>query len=406
VDPRLNPYAPGAGTKPPALVGRDAQVESFDILLERLERGYAEQSMIITGLRGVGKTVLLDVFREKAEDRRWATIEWEVERHTDFAPTIAAHVRLALLQIAPKARWTERLARAAAVLKSFTVTFSSDGAMTAGLDMEAAAGKADSGMLPHDLGDLLIGVGEAARDHGVGVVFLLDEVQFLEQADFEALIVALHRCTRRSLPVTMVGAGLPQVPRLAGEAKSYSERLFRFVQIGALDLTTHARDALVLPARELDVEFEREAVGAIVDYTQGYPYFLQEYGRIVWDEAGGPTVTVDEARSLLPLVEARLDDSFFRVRLERVTELELHYLYAMAQVGARPQRAAEVASRLGRTAQQAGPVRSRLIDKGLLYTPEYGYAAFTVPQFDQYMLRRHASLAGVEPRRRVTRSDW
>lgn len=403
MDPRLNPYAPGAGTKPPALVGRDAEVESFDILLERLERGRAEQSMIITGLRGVGKTVLLDVLHEKAEDRRWATIEWEVDKNTDFAQTMAAHVRLALLQIAPKARWTERLVKAAAVLKSFTITFSSDGALTAGLDMEAASGSADTGLLPHDLGDLLVGVGEAARDHDTGVVFLLDEIQFLEKAAFEALIVALHRCTRRSLPVTMVGAGLPQVPRLAGEAKSYSERMFRFTQIGALALATDARDALVVPAKELDVDFEPGAVDTVVGYTQGYPYFLQEYGRVVWDEAAGPVITADEVQSLLPLVEARLDESFFRVRVERATDLELHYLYAMAQEGARPQRASEVAARLGRTVQQAAPSRSRLIDKGLLYTPEYGYAAFTVPQFDRYMLRRHSDLAGVEPRRGARR---
>jgi hypothetical protein len=399
VDPRLNPYAPGAGTKPPALVGRDAEVESFDILLERLERGHAEQSMVITGLRGVGKTVLLDVFRETAEDHRWATIQWEVEKNADFASIMAAQVRLALLQIAPKARWADRLLRAAAVLKSFTITFSSDGALTAGLDMEAATGAADTGMLQLDLGDLLVNVGEAARDHGVGVVFLLDEIQFLEKADLEALIVALHRCTRRSLPVTLIGAGLPQVPRLAGEAKSYSERLFRFRQIGALDLETDAPNALAVPAAELGVRYERGAVGAIVDYTQGYPYFLQEYGRIVWDEAAGPNVTADEVRALLPLVETRLDDSFFRVRIERVTDLELHYLFAMAQAGAQAQRAAEVAARLGRTAPQLGPTRSRLIDKGLLYTPEYGYAAFTVPQFDRYMLRRHGDLASAKPAR-------
>jgi len=395
MDPRTNPYAPGAGSKPPALVGRDGQVESFDILLERLERGYAEQSMIVTGLRGVGKTVLLDVFRDKAEDRRWATVEWEIEKNVEFAPTIATHMRRALLQIAPKARWADRLLRAAATLKSFTVTFSSDGALTAGLDVEAAAGAADSGLLPQDLGDLLMAVGEAARDHGVGVVLLLDEIQLLQRADLEALIVAMHRCTRRSLPVTLVGAGLPNVPRLAGEAKSYSERLFRFTEIGALDLGTDARDALVLPAAELGVGFASDAVDAVVAYTQGYPYFLQECGRIVWDEAAGPTVTRDEVTSLLPLVEAKLDDSFFRVRVERATDLELRYLYAMAQLGPRPQRANEVAERVGRTAQQAGPVRSRLIDKGLLYTPEYGYAAFTVPQFDRYMLRRHGDLADV-----------
>jgi AAA ATPase domain len=391
MDPRKNPYAPGAGTKPPALVGRDKQIESFDILLERLENGYVERSMIITGLRGVGKTVLLDVFREKAETREWATVEWEVEKAAPFAPKIAAHVRRALLQIAPKAKWTDRVLRAASILKSFTVTFNPDGAMTAGLDIDALAGIGDSGALSEDLSDLFVAIGEAAQDRGVGVVFLIDEIQFLRPPDLEALIVALHKCTRRSLPITLVGAGLPQIPRLAGEAKSYSERLFRFPQIGELE-TSDARDALLLPAADQNVEFEPPAVDYMVAYTQGYPYFLQEYGRIVWDETSISPVTLDDVRSVLPLVEAGLDESFFRVRAERTTELELRYLYAMAELGPKPHRASDVARRIQRTAEQAGPVRSRLIDKGLLYTPGHGYAAFTVPQFDRYMLRCHSKL--------------
>lgn len=392
MDPRKNPYAPGAGTKPPVLVGRDKQIESFDILLERLENGYVEQSMIITGLRGVGKTVLLDVFREKAEARDWATVEWEVEKNAAFAPKMAAHVRRALLQIAPKAKWTDRVLRAASILKSFTVTFNPDGAMTAGLDIDALAGSGDSGELSEDLSDLFVAIGEAAQDRGVGVVFLVDEIQFLRPPELEALIVALHKCTRRSLPITLVGAGLPQIPRLAGEAKSYSERLFRFPQIGELD-ASDARDALVLPAAELDVEFGSAAVDFMVAYTQGYPFFLQEYGRIVWDETSASPVTLDDVRSVLPLVEAGLDESFFRVRAERTTELELRYLYAMAELGPKPQRASEVARCIQRTVEQAGPIRSRLIDKGLLYTPGHGYAAFTVPQFDRYMLRCHSELA-------------
>lgn len=396
MDPRKNPYAPGAGTKPPALVGRDKQIESFGILLERLENGYVEQSMIITGLRGVGKTVLLDVFREKAEARDWATVEWEVEKNAAFAPKMAVHVRRALLQIAPKAKWADRVLRAASILKSFTVTFNPDGAMTAGLDIDALAGIGDSGALSEDLTDLFVAIGEAAQDQGVGVVFLVDEIQFLRLPDLEALIVALHKCTRRSLPITLVGAGLPQIPRLAGEAKSYSERLFRFPQIGELDAASDARDALVLPAAELGVDLEADAVDFMVDYTQGYPYFLQEYGRIVWDETSASPITSGDVKSVLPLVEAGLDESFFRVRAERTTELELRYLYAMAELGPQPHRASEVARRIDRTVEQAGPIRSRLIDKGLLYTPGHGYAAFTVPQFDRYMLRRHSELRGEE----------
>jgi hypothetical protein len=396
MDPRKNPYAPGAGTKPPALVGRDKQIEAFDILLERLEHGYAEQSMIITGLRGVGKTVLLDVFREKAEARDWATVEWEVEKNSPFGAKMAAQVRRALLQIAPKARWTDRVLRAAAILKSFTISFSSDGAVTAGLDVEALAGVGDSGALAEDLSDLFVAIGEAAQDNGVGVIFLLDEIQFLQPAELEALIVALHKCARRALPITLVGAGLPHIPRLAGEAKSYSERLFRFVRIAELDPTGDARDALTLPAEPAGIAFRPEAVDFVVEYTQGYPYFLQEYGRIVWDETSASPVTLDDVRSVLPLVEARLDESFFRVRAERTTELELRYLYAMAELGPEPHKADEVARRIGRTAQQAGPIRSRLIDKGLLYTPGYGYAAFTVPQFDRYLLRCHSELGVTE----------
>ncbi len=393
MDPRKNPYAPGAGTKPPALVGRDAQIESFDILLERLENGYAEQSMIITGLRGVGKTVLLDVFREKAEARKWATVEWEVEKSASFGSRVSSHARRALLQIAPKARWTERARRAAAILKSFTITFNPDGAVTAGLDVEALAGAGDSGALADDLSDLFVALGVAAQESGSGVIFLLDEIQYLNSGELEALITALHKCMRRSLPITLVGAGLPQIPRLAGEARSYSERLFRFPRIGALDTDSDARAALVLPAQNLGVEYDPTAVDFVVAYTQGYPYFLQEYGRILWDEASTSPITHHDAAQVQPLVEARLDEGFFRVRTDRTTELELKYLYAMAELGQDAHRASEVARRIHRTTEQAGPIRSRLIDKGLLYTPGHGYAAFTVPQFDKYMLRRHAGLA-------------
>ncbi|MDP2657432.1 MAG: AAA family ATPase [Candidatus Deferrimicrobium sp.] len=394
MNPRLNPYAPGAGTKPPALVGRDEQIEAFDVLLERLENGYAEQSMIITGLRGVGKTVLLDVFREKAEIRHWATVEWEVEKGASFKPKIAAQVRRALFQLEIKARWTDRLKRAAAILMSFSLTFNADGSVKVGLD-EPLSGVGDSGNLAEDLSDLFVALGEAAQEKKSGVLFLLDEIQYLQQPELEALITALHKATRRSLPITLVGAGLPQIPRLAGEAKSYSERLFRFPRIGELNPSTHAREALILPARKLSVEYSDSAVDFIVEYTQGYPYFLQEFGKIVWDEASTSPVSLEETRSVKLLVEAKLDESFFRVRAERTTDLELRYLYAMAELGPAAHRASEVAKRLQRTTEQAGPIRSRLIEKGLLYTPGHGLAAFTVPQFDRYMLRCHGDLRNV-----------
>lgn len=384
--PHENPYTPNAGARPPLLVGRDDQLEGFDVLLERLRRGHTEQSMIITGLRGVGKTVLLNAFEARARELGWTTVEAEITKHTDFSGRIAHLVRRALLQIAPRTRWRARARRAAAVLRSFQLTISSEGTVSTGIDVEAHEGLADSGYLPDDLSDLIVALGEAAAEHERGVVFLLDEIQFLETTELEALIAALHKTVQRQLPVTMVGAGLPQLPRLAGEAKSYAERLFKFPTIGRLEPEAAIR-ALVEPAAGEGVDFEPTAAEAVVAYTDGYPYFIQEYGKVLWDMTEQPPIDRRDVAAAREAVEAKLDGSFFRVRIERTSELELRYLRAMAELGPEPQRAKDVAERLGRTSQQLGPTRSRLIDKGLLYTPGHGLAAFTVPQFDRFLRR-------------------
>lgn len=391
MDPRHNPYTPNAGARPPALVGRDAELEAFDILLDRLLRAYTEQSMLITGLRGVGKTVLLGAFEERAQAAGWISIDAEITKSDEFGERMARLARRALLRIAPRERWTDRLRSTAAVLKSFTVTFSpTEGTLSAGLDIDAAAGRADSGDLGDDLTDLFVALGEAAADQKTGVAFLFDEVQFLSLPEMEALLMALHKTVQRALPITLVGAGLPQLPRLAGEAKSYAERLFEFPQIGELEHQHAAPEALTRPARERGVTYTPEAVAEIVDYTQGYPYFLQEYGKIVWDLAppGGP-ICLETVRRARALVEDKLDSSFFRVRAERTTELELQYLRAMAEIGPGPHRTGEVAERMGRNSEQLGPTRARLIEKGLLYTPGHGLTAFTVPQFDRFMRRNY-----------------
>jgi hypothetical protein len=386
--PHDNPYTPNAGARPPALVGRDRELLAFDVLLDRLRRGHTEQSMLITGLRGVGKTVLLADFERRARERSWVTAEAEITKNAEFGPRMAHLVRRALFQVAPRGRWRDRARRAAQVLKSFHVTVSSDGSIAAGLDVEALEGLADSGSLSDDLTDLFVALGEAAQEADSGVVFLLDEVQFLTAPEFEALIAALHKTVQRGLPITLVGAGLPQLPRLAGEAKSYAERLFNFPRIGELPEAEAAR-ALVAPAERLGVTYDGDAVEAIVAYTEGYPYFLQEYGKIVWDLTDEPPITGEHVGEARDAVEAKLDSSFFRVRTERTTELELRYLRAMAELGSEPQQAKDVAKLLHRTSEQLGPTRSRLIDKGLLYTPGHGLAAFTVPQFDRYMTRAH-----------------
>jgi hypothetical protein len=398
VDPRNNPYTPNAGARPPVLVGRDDQLANFDLLLSRLTEGYTEQSMIITGLRGVGKTVLLNEFRARADGSNWAVVELEVSKHDDdaFRAVIARETRRALFAIAPSARWRDRARRAAGVLKSFTLNLSEMGGIAAGLNVDALEGLGDSGMLESDLSDVFLALAEAAQDHETGVVFLFDEMQFLSPKQLEALIASLHRIVQRSLPITMVGAGLPQLPELAGEAKSYAERLFKFPAIGTLSCP-EAATALTEPAEEKSVHYDDEAVRFVFSYTEGYPYFLQEFGKAVWDLAEGPTITVADAEAALAVVEDKLDSSFFRVRLDRTTDLERAYLRAMAQLGSGPQPAGDVAALLERTSQQCGPTRARLIEKGLLYTPSYGNAAFSVPQFDRFLKR--AIPLDVPPRR-------
>jgi hypothetical protein len=389
VNPRDNPYTPNAGAPPPALVGRDAELEGFEILLERLVRGYAEQSMLITGLRGVGKTVLLGAFESRARAAGWVTVTAEVTKNELFGARMGSMVRRALFQVAPKATWTDKIRRAAGVLKSFSVTVSSDGSVSAGIDIDPVEGQADSGNLGDDLTDLLVALGEAALERETGVAFLIDEVQFLRAVEFEALIAGLHRTVQLQLPITLVGAGLPQLPRLAGEAKSYAERLFKFPRIGQL-APAEAKAALAEPAAARGVTFDPGAIDAIVAYTEGYPYFIQEYGKIVWDVSPeGEPISRSVTEAAQGAVEAKLDESFFRVRAERTTDLELEYLRAMAELGPGEQTAGDVAAVMGRTSEQLGATRARLIAKGLVYSLGHGRGAFTVPQFDRYMRRNY-----------------
>jgi len=345
--------------------------------------------MLITGLRGVGKTVLLGAFESRARAGGWITVPAEITKNEPFGPRMGSMVRRALFQVAPKSSWTDKLRQAAGALKSFSVTVAPDGSITAGIDVEPLEGTADSGNLSDDLTDLLLALGEAAQERETGIAFLLDEVQFLRVNEFEALIAGLHRTVQRQLPITLVGAGLPKLPRLAGEAKSYAERLFKFPRIGQLS-PPQAEAALAEPASELGVSYEPGAIDVIVDYTEGYPFFIQEYGKIVWDLAPeDQPISQRIAREAQRAVEAKLDESFFRVRAERTTELELHYLRAMAELGPGEHTAGDVAAVIGRRTEQLGPTRARLIDKGLIYTTGHGRGDFTVPQFDRYMRRNH-----------------
>ena len=401
-----NPYTPNAGAEPQAVVGRDDQLESFDLLLARIEAGRTEQSMIITGLRGVGKTVLLGQFRTKALARDWVVVELEVSKNdeTEFRRDIAARLRTALFELSPKAKWTDRFQHAAAVLKSFTISVDAAGTWSAGLDVEAAEGFGDHANLALDLTDVFLVIAQAAAERERGVVRLFDEVQFLSKQQLEAVIEALHKMVQRKLPITMVGAGLPQIAELAGDAKSYAERLFKFPAIGVLS-PDDAREALARPALDEDVSYTPEALDEAVEITGGYPYFLQELGYAVWTVAEGPTITRDDVIAAVPGYEAKLDESFFRVRLDRATELQRAYLRAMAQLGPDPQKASVVAEAMGpeRTSENLAPTRAELINMGLLYTPEHGYAAFTVPHFDRFIMRAIPELVVPPVKRRKPR---
>nr|WP_236779003.1 ATP-binding protein [Agromyces seonyuensis] len=401
VDAVTNPYTPNAGATPEALIGRDELLDSFDILLRRLERGRAEQSMILTGLRGVGKTVLLGEFARLALAAKWEVVELEAMKHDDkrFRQVLFSQLRSALLRISPRARWNDRARRAAGVLSSFGLTASTDGSVAVTWDIEPLEGAGDHGELALDLTDVLVSLGELAADHGHGFVLLVDEVQFLGERQLEAVIQAIHRTVQLRLPITFVGAGLPQIAELAGDAKSYAERLFRFPEVGSLE-RSEADLAFSSPALAEGVGWEADALDAAYALTQGYPYFIQELGYQVWSVAQASPITAADVAVAREAYESKLDGSFFRVRLDRTTPLQTAYLRAMAELGPEPQKASEVAKLMGRESTQLGPTRAELIDMGLLFTPVHGYAAFTVPDFDRFMLRAVPELVVPPPRHR------
>lgn len=401
MDSALNPYTPNAGASPEIVVGREEQTRAFRTLLRRLGAGRTHQSMVMVGLRGVGKTVLLNEFREIAHAKRWEVIELEASKHDDtrFRQTIATLMRAALLRLSPRARWSERSRKAAEVITAFSMSVDQQGTWSLAWDVDAAEGLADHGELALDLSDALVALGEAAREKDRGVAILIDEVQFLNAPQLEALIQAIHKTVQRRLPVTFVGAGLPQIAELAGDAKSYAERLFQFPKIDSLE-TADARRAIADPAAAEGVEYEEDAIDLAVEITRGYPYFIQELGYQVWEIAEQSPISRQDVEDAREAYEAKLDSSFFRVRLDRATPLQTAYMRAMAELGPEPQKADAVARLMGRESTQVGPTRAELIDMGLLYTPDHGYAAFTVPDFDKFMLRAVPELQVPEIRKR------
>lgn len=387
MDPVRNPYAPGAGTPPAELAGRDDLREQVRVGVERLRRGLPAKSVLMVGLRGVGKTVLLDRMRDDAEASGVHTVRIEAPEGRSLPALLAPQLRLALLRLSRQQKARVLAQRALRALAGFAKSLKLKYAdIEVGLDFEPEPGLADNGDLEHDLQALLEAVGEAARSAGTALVMFIDELQYVKEEELAALITALHRCAQRRLPVTLVGAGLPQLPGRMGRAKSYAERLFDFPQVGPLD-DAAARLAITRPAEQQGVKIDAAAVAAIVHKTQGYPYFLQEWGKHAWDQAADSPIRKQDVESASVVAVAALDDSFFRVRFDRLTPAEKRYLRAMAELGPGPHRSGDIADVLGKQVTALGPTRSKLIDKGMVWSPSHGDTAFTVPLFDEFMKR-------------------
>lgn len=385
MDPLSNPFSPGAGSPPPELAGRDELLEQARITLGRVRAGRFEQSVMLVGLRGVGKTVLLNRIREMAEAQGYGVVMIEAAEGRGLPELLVPPLRQLLFRLDAMAGVSNKVKRSLRVLRSFVGGLKVKiGEVEVGLDAET--GTADSGDLEADLAELFLAVAEAAQDRGTAVAVIIDEIQYLDEKEMSALIMAVHRVSQRLLPLVLVGAGLPQLVGLAGRSKSYAERLFRFTDVGPLP-KVDAAEALQEPARAQGVEFTPGALDHIVRVTEGYPYFLQEWGSQSWNLA--PRSPIDETVVEQATVAAlrKLDQSFFRVRFDRLTPREKDYLRALADLGPGPHRSGDIADVLGMKVQSIAPLRSGLIRKGMIYSPTHGDTAFTVPLFDQFMRR-------------------
>lgn len=394
MDRKQNPFSPGAGAPPPELVGRDPVLEDAQVLLARVKRKKPEKSMLLTGLRGVGKTVLLNEIERSAQKEGYRTIFIEAHEDKAFGPLIAPYLWKLLFELDRVAGIGNKVKRSLSVLRSFIgalkVTVND---VTVGLDIDPERGSADSGDLEIDLPNLLVAIAEAAEERQSAIAILIDELQYFSQKELGALIMAMHKIQQRQLPLVLLGAGLPILPGLAGESKSYAERLFNFPDIGALTELDAAR-ALKEPALAAEVIFELPALEEIFRLTKGYPYFLQEWGYQTWNQAEGSPITLLTVQKATEKVIKRLDENFFRVRYDRLIPSEKSFLREMARLGTGPYKTGDIADLLSRTTTSLGTVRANLIKKGMIYSPAHGELAFTVPLFDEFMIR---AIPNLEP---------
>lgn len=387
MDPITNPFAPGAGTPPPVLAGRDDVRETVRVAIERVRNRSPTKSILMVGLRGVGKTVLLDRMRDDAEGAGIQTLRVEVSENRSLPAILAPQLRQALLRLSRNEKAKDLAQRALRALagfaKSLKIKYKD---IEVGFDFDSEPGLADNGDLEHDLQALLESAGAAAQEAGSVLAIFADELQYVKEDELAALITALHRTAQRRLPVVLVGAGLPRLRGRMGRAKSYAERLFDFPEIGPLppDAT---KLAIAKPANDRGVEVTAEALDLIVTKTHGYPYFVQEWGKHSWDAAKASPITQADVENASTAAIAALDESFFRVRFDQFTPAEKGYIRAMAKLGPGPHRSGDIADELNRDVTSLGPTRNNLISKGMIWSPNHGDTAFTVPMFDEFMHR-------------------
>lgn len=386
MDPYRNPFAPGAGSRPPELAGRDAILEAARISCGRAVKGRSARSIMLLGLRGTGKTVLLNEIGKIAQEEGLLVSKVESPERESLARLLYPEMRKVMRSLSGVEAAKQIANRGLKGLRSFASIFKID---IAGVEVgvEPEPGLADSGDLQYDLPDLFEVIGRAAQAAGKGWILLIDEVQYLSEADLSALIVAIHHMSQEGLPVLLVGAGLPQVARLAGEAKSYAERLFLYPAVGALDQPS-ASQAVKKPIVDEEASIDQAALDIIVDRTRGYPFFLQEWGSTAWNNAEGPEITVDDVSQSYTETLALLDSGFFRVRIDRLTKSEVHFVKTMSELGDGPYAMADIAKAMGRTQSSLGPTRANIIAKGMIYSTDHGYLTFTVPLFAEYMRRQ------------------
>ena len=399
MDRRLNPYAPGAGLQPPELAGRDRLIEDVTIDMERVLARRPTKGLVLLGLRGVGKTVLLNRLRAFADDQGFQTAKIEAPEGGALPDLLAPELRRILYTLDLRQAGGRHLRRAVSVLRGFANAFK----IKIGdieFSVEPTPGQGDSGNLEQDLPHLLIAVAEAAAERHSAVGLLIDEIQYLSSVELAAVVVACHEIAQRNLPLLFIGAGLPQVAALAGKAKSYAERLFDYPEVGPLDADA-ARAAIVKPAEREGVWFEEGAVRSILEATQHFPYFIQEWGFQVWNRATSSPIASEAVAAATPEVVAHLDSNFFRVRFDRLTSLQQKYLRAMAELGPGPHKTGEIAATLGVGATSVATVRQQLVNKGMVWSQRHGETSFTVPMFDSFMKRQMPILEKHVPTRRT-----